>query len=198
MLAIALLVPVRAAQAQAPVVSHWGMQLIVGAPSGDLKSESGANWGGGLGVQYTQDLTGTGTYLLRPRVEFLVIPGSLPGGVSGVNTSGSLMVDGQYFLAHDQDGFYLLAGIGANKASYKLQSFDQYGDQLAATVSGTLAFAWEVGAGYNFNNHWGVEARYLGTNLSGNYNYALDGNTGSIPGFSTSSNSLWLAGTWRF
>ena len=197
-LGLALLVPGSTARAQG--ADRLGLQVIGCAPTSTMKTSTGANVGFGLGLQGQWDMSrdNDGSWVLRPRVDGISIPGKLFGKATS-NVSFSLIADMLWFTQGQMTGFYLFGGVGANKSSFNLQvPTNDPAVSLPVKVNGNAALAVDAGFGYNFNHTVGFEARYFHSTTTGSFNYSIGPYSASISKFTSNFDAMEVALTFRF
>ena len=159
-----LLVLAPLALAAAPLAAqdaHFGIQAGVNIPQSDLKDFVDSKLGGTLGVNATVDL-GSG-HVIRPRLDYGYYSASVSNPLfTNDNKAKTLFVgaDYLYFPAQKMDQIYVTAGLGYQNT--KLESSSPYGDVSESKG----AFAWSAGAGWQFNDTFGAELRYLSSHPS--------------------------------
>lgn len=125
-----------------------------------------ADGGYGAGLQTSFDLGLKGAIV--PRLDYLHTSDS--DSMSGVSLSThsdivSVGADYDYFLGADPDhGFYLLGGAGVAFANIQVSA--SAAGQSASTRSHQTLLYPELGAGYLFNRHVGLEVLYKDLNFS--------------------------------
>ena len=136
------------ALAEAP---RFGLHAGLAAPQSDLKDMVDSRVGLFLGGHVLFDL-GQGLQL-RPRVEYLAFPEAYDRQTV---TGWSVGADALYYLkGHTRQGVYLAAGLG-------LMAWKAEVDTPLGTGSETThKLAVNAGAGYQFNNLFGLEGRYV-------------------------------------
>ena len=153
-----LLVLAPLALAAAPLAAqdaHFGIQAGVNLPQSDLKDFVDSKLGGTLGVNATLDF-GSG-HVIRPRVDYGYYSASVSNPFftsdNKVKTLG-VGADYLYFPAQKMEELYLTAGLGYQNT--KAEANTPSGDVSESKG----AFAWAAGAGWQFNESFGAEARY--------------------------------------
>lgn len=135
--------------------AHFGIQAGVNIPQSDLKDFIDSKLGGTLGVNATVDL-GSG-HVIRPRADYGYYSASVSNPISTsenkVKTLG-LGADYMYFPAQKMEDIYVTAGLGYQNT--KLDGITPNGNFSESKG----AFAWAAGAGWQFNESFGAEARY--------------------------------------
>jgi len=164
-----LLVLAPLALAAAPLAAqdaHFGIQAGVNIPQSDLKDFVDSKLGGTLGVNGTFDF-GSGN-VIRPRADYGYYSASVSNPLfTDDNKVKTIFVGGDYmyFPAQKMEELYLTAGLGYQNTKVESNS-------PAGSFSDSKgAFAWAVGAGWQFNESFGAEARYISSHPK------LDGGT---------------------
>ncbi len=146
-------------QAEPP---RYGLQGLVNIPLGDLRTYLDNNLGIGLGVQGTFDL-GNG-HMLRPRLDYSLYQQASASSVTPSASYFSLGGDYLYFIAGQPEGYYLTVGLAAMRWSFEHQN---PGTNLA---NDTTKFGVAAGIGYQWDYNIGIEARWLHSSVSDQFN----------------------------
>lgn len=142
---------------------RYGLQVHGNIPLGDLKDAADSKVGFGGGGHMTIDL-GDG-HMLRPRLDYVVYPENkaFVGPIRGSKVSdASLGLDYIYDFGGKDGDFYLTAGLALHRwrAEY---DYLVNGNVTVRSTSTSNKVGVAVGAGFNFNPSFGVEARYVAT-----------------------------------
>ncbi|MBS1767207.1 MAG: porin family protein [Acidobacteria bacterium] len=154
-----LLVLAPLALAAAPLAAqdaHFGIQAGVNIPQSDLKDWVDSKLGGTLGVNATVDL-GSG-HVIRPRLDYGYYSASVSDPFFTSDNKVKTLFAGAdylYFPAQRMEQIYVTAGLGYQNTKVEA---DNPGGGFSDSKG---AFAWSAGAGWQFNDAFGAEARYI-------------------------------------
>ena len=159
---------------------HYGLQVGINSPQGDVKSNLHLTTGYSLGADLLVDL-GEGNAIV-PRISYSEFSGnsfvdgaastiSLPGpsfttyliNGKGRFSSVSLTADYNYFVnGHTNDALYFSIGAGLAHNSYTLDlTTDPHVSLPISRYTNTKnAMIFDAGIGYMFYAHIGVQAKY--------------------------------------
>lgn len=151
--------------------ARFGLQGGISLPQGDVKDAVDSKMGFGLGAHVAIDLKGG--HVLRPRLDYTSIKGSVSESIGGYSanfdntvTTTTIGVDYNYYVSGKAtQGFYLLAGLGyANTKLESSGSANIMGFVINFNESETEgALALAVGGGFQFTPMVGAELRYTTT-----------------------------------
>ena len=153
-----------------------GVEALGSWPTGSMRGETTDRAGGGLGVFADWEVDAGRT--IRLAYQGLVYSGALDRdplpGIDQANMtslennrksrSNALTLQYLYFPQQDNEGFYLMAGLGAmkyntrNEATLLLANGAIQNLTLQEDTGTRLACV--AGVGYAFDNNWGVSANY--------------------------------------
>ena len=145
----------------------YALEFGLAVPTSDLKDIVDSNTGLGLGFQMLIPVVGG--HVFRPRLDVLGFSGdstyfSTARGIASARqkvTEVSLGLDYLYFFKGGmRNGAYLLAGAGVSDNTVSAAPF---GIGLSEQSQDSTKGYFALGGGYQFNRHWGLEARYNGT-----------------------------------
>jgi len=158
-----LLLPIMAASllAAQPVSAQevrYGFQATIAKPEGDLSTAMDGQVGFGLGIHALIDLKGG--HAILPRLDYTTYKHSSNGLDENVKVL-SLGADYDYFTGGKANaGFYLLGGLGYASTKDELT----FPGGSAQETKGSLYM--NLGAGWDFSPHVGVELRYNHSTIS--------------------------------
>ncbi|HEX9081193.1 MAG TPA: outer membrane beta-barrel protein [Holophagaceae bacterium] len=138
---------------------HFGIQGLANAPLGDLKDFVDDKPGLGAGIHGTFDL-GLGN-MLRPRLDYNDFPEATLSGIKNGATCLGLGVDYLYFVAGKPEGFYLTGGVAVNRWSFSTEA-----PGTAKATHTTTKPGLALGAGIQWTEAFGTEARFITTRIS--------------------------------
>ena len=184
----------------------FGGAVSLAFPQGELKTDTHDKVGGALAFQVTFDLGGG--HRLRPKAEvslFRVKDARRPGSDTHDTvdlTGAGLGMDYLYALGGGNGrGPYLLGGLSVQRWEVDYGTYARTSSSSSTTNEVTrrrTALGAALGAGYQVNSWFGLEARYTHSRYEGSRDALLADSTADAPGATRDAGAFLLSATFRW